>query len=219
MKIEGEWKSTVVYAIKHFDKIIYVGKTSTGLKQRIFKHFGNAISDSKRVNMSCPKLYEYIRKNPNKEEYSIVCLGQFSSKEADEKEIFFISHYKTREDGIGLNVAPGGNSSSGKDHYLYGKPVERHIVEASVKARIGKPLTEEHKRKQSEGQTRALKTRKDLTPIRCKETGQEWISLHECARFFDVDPMAIKSRINKVFTRNRKNEKLQRFTFEHIKDG
>jgi hypothetical protein len=144
MKIKGDWKSTVIYALRHGRRVIYVGKTSMNLKQRIGKHFQNAVSVNGRSSNLCPKLYAYLRENPDKEQYSVEVLSQCRRDEADEKEIFYIEYYKTKTRGC--NVTAGGTSARGSDHYMYG--VEGGCpaaTAASVAARIGKKLTEDHK--------------------------------------------------------------------------
>lgn len=241
MEIIGEWKSTTVYAIEHLGKIVYVGKTSVGLKARIHSHWGHANSTNPRQRNLCPKLYPYLRANPNKDEYSIRVLGQFTGTEADEKEIYFISFYDTRFSG--LNSAPGGNSSCGSDHYLYGKKVSRHVVEASIAARIGKPLSEEHKAKQREAAARNRELRgapkeakhlndpeiiakrmqtmrnnrlkrKSNRPVTCDQTGETWPCLLDCAKHHGVTPTQIYQRMKfKDASKFRRSSKLGMFTF------
>lgn len=243
MKILGEWKSTTVYAIEHLGKIVYVGKTSVGLKSRIHAHWGHANSKNGRLRNLCPKLYPYLRNNPNKEEYAIRVLGQFSGIEADAKEIEFISLHKTRING--LNVSPGGNSSSGEDHYLYKKKISRHIVEASIAARIGKPLSEETKAKQRAAAklNRELRggpkesshlndpeiiakraetmranrlNRKSNRKIKCDQTGEIWPTLLDCANHHEVTSTQIYQRMKfKNQSKFRRSSKLGKFTFTY----
>ncbi len=225
MRFEGDLRGTAVYVIKYNDVAIYVGKTSQGIKVRINNHFRNAKSQKGRLGNLCPKLYKFIRENPDNDRYEILVLGYFTSQEANERERFYIKKYNTRVEG--LNPAPGlskglprcnkspGGIVSGPDHYLYGNKVSRHVVEASIAARKGKQLTEAHKKAQREGHQNNKHLRKDLRAIICKETEKEWISLADCAREFNVHPTAIIARINKVLVRNRKNEKLGKYTFAY----
>lgn len=179
-----DWKSTTVYGLKHKNKMIYVGKTCRSVKIRICDHFKNAFSNKGRLSETCPELYKYIRENPEHSNYTVVILGQYNPPDAAEAEIKFIKEYDTKENGC--NVSSGGNSSKGSDHYLYGKKVSRHIVEASVAARIGKPLSEEHRAKQRAAHAEKKHTYKHTKTVVCDQTGETWPTIADAADYYKI---------------------------------
>lgn len=183
------YKAVTVYGIKFKGKVVYVGITTGSVKQRVFKHFSHARSLQKRE--ACPKLYEHIRNNPELVDYSLSILDQCTRDQGEEREKFFIEKYDTLENG--LNKTSGGNWSKGSDHYLYGKRVDRHIVEASVAARIGKKLSDEHKAK-----LRAAHVgRRDMShPIVCLDTGEIFPSISEAARLKNISRVSLLRHIN-----------------------
>lgn len=215
VKIEGDWLSSTVYGVKYDNKVIYIGVTTRGLKSRIQGHFKNANSAAGRLSRTCPKFYEFIRENNDLSRYSVIVLGQYTLEEGQKKEREFIEKYNTRI--TGCNVAPGGNNPVGNEHYLYGKPISRKIIEASIKARKGKPLSEEHKKKQREGHAANKANSKSIKAVKCDQTGEQWISLTECAKHFGVSPGAIKHRIKYQNERKARNgSKLANYTFSYL---
>lgn len=212
-----EWKNTTVYGIEHGGRIIYIGKTSKGVKSRISSHWNNAFSKKGRLNNLCPKLYPYLRANPNTDDYTVHILGQFTPEDGASKEIELILKYETKSNG--LNVSSGGNSSSGPEHYLYGKKVARHIVDASVAARIGKPLSEEHKAKQRAAHAANRHLYSNLKKVKCDQTDQVWDSIAEASRFFGVRGGTIQHRIKNKEIKRVQNKALGGLTFSYVKDN
>jgi hypothetical protein len=177
-------------------------------------HFKNAFSEKGRLRTTCPKLYEFIRENPDKDRYSVLILGQFDRQEANTKERQYIIDYDTRTNGC--NVAPGGNNPEGAEHYLYGKSVSKHIVAASVAARIGKPLSEEHRAKQRKSAAEGRSKRTDLKPVVCDQTGETWDSVSSCAKHFGVNPVAVIYRIrNQIRSKARSGNAMGNYTFSY----
>lgn len=160
MKIEGNYEPIVVYGLKFLDRVIYVGQCEGSVKQRVYKHFSNALRSSGRGPQLCPKLYEFIRNNQSKDDYTLVILERTNRENVSARERHWIAEFDTKNNG--MNVTAGGRTTSGSDHYLYGKPACKAAVAASVKARLGKKLTPEHIAKIRQGhQRRENKTNTD----------------------------------------------------------
>jgi hypothetical protein len=186
MKVEcfSGYKAVTVYGIKFRGRMIYIGITTASVNQRVYKHFSQARKPQARD--ACPKLYAHIRANPDLSQYSISVLDQCTREEAEGYEQKYIARYDTLENGF--NKTKGGNWAKGSDHYLYGKHVAAHIVEASVRARLGKRLSEEHKEKLR----RAHLGRKDQSkPIRCLDTDEIFPSIAETARAHNISKTSL----------------------------
>jgi len=193
MKIEcfDGFKAVTVYGIKFRGRMIYVGITTNSVNQRVYKHFSQARSPQDRD--ACPELYGHIRANPDISEYSISILDQCSREDAETVEKAYVEKYDTWRNGF--NRTKGGNWPRGSDHYLYGKHVAKHIVEASVKSRLGKRLSEQHKAKLRE----AHLGRKDQSkPIRCIDTNEVFPSIAEAARVKNVSKTTLLRHLSGV---------------------
>lgn len=188
-----DYKPIIIYAIEHRGKIIYVGQTSRGVKARIGQHFAHATSSVGRLGRTCPLLYEFIRQNPERDNYRILILEQTTRADAHARERHFIAMHDTQKNGV--NVTAGG-VIAGEEHYLHGKHVAHHIVDASVAARVGKKLTPEHVEKIRKGNAKA--DRKDCRPV-VRDDGVEYYGVAEAARQNDVNHNAIVQSLKKGY--------------------
>lgn len=127
-----------IYGIEFAGKIMYVGQTQSSMQVRWWRHMSNA----RTGRDSCPHLYRHMRKH-SLIGYKEIELERCAEELAAEREMYWIAHHKAFGEG-GLNCHPGGNQTRGVHHYLHGKTVSRHIVEASVKARRGTKHSAEH---------------------------------------------------------------------------
>lgn len=176
-----EYRPVVIYGIEFEGKVVYVGATTRGLKARIVAHFNHAQSDKGRLRSTCPKLYPFIRSNPDKERYRILVLDQCALSDSAAREQHFVALYDTKNQG--LNANKGGNWASAEEHYLYGNKVARHIVDASVAARIGKKLSPDHIEAIRQGNARP--GRKDARPV-IRDDGVEFYGITAAARDLGV---------------------------------
>ena len=71
-----------------------------------------------------------------------------------------------------------------------GKPLPAHIMEASLKARTGNPLSEEHRRK-------IAATTTNRKPVLCVETGQIFPSITTLAQALGVNEASVNQAIRK----------------------
>lgn len=201
-----------IYAIKFRGEVVYVGQTGDSIDARFFKHIRNGYGNydgGSRV----PKLYDHMKKN-QPSDYTFELLEIVREEEKHLREQFWIEHYKTRSK---CNTTSGGIAAQGPDHYLYGvKGGCEAAVKASVSARLGKPLSAEHKRKKSETYKRNRASHKHIRKIRCKQTGRKWETLSDCAAHFGVSLHAITNRIDKEAPERVRNKTLGKFTFEYI---
>ena len=147
---------------------IYIGKTKRTIEIRFKEHINKALLEKNKSNMPiCRAIYKY-----GKENFKIESLYNSNDIEKiNEKEDFFIKEYRTNENEIGYNVAPGGvgifefseetkikisenakkrikekNSFFGKHH----SKEQRKKWSLMRKGSIGKPLSEKTKQILSE---------------------------------------------------------------------
>lgn len=198
-----------IYAIKFNGEVIYVGQTFQPVDSRYFKHLHNALSESESSRI--PKLYAHMRENKCKG-YSFELLELvYNKKERNEREKYWILFYQTQDK---CNTTAGGITAQGKDHHFYqDKKAMERVWKKSVKARKGKKLSEEHRKKQSIGQQK----RADVRPLRCIQTGEIWESAYACARHFGVSDGAVRNRLdpNKKL-RHNVTTKLKHYLFERL---
>jgi hypothetical protein len=207
MEIVGNELSVRVYAIFHLSRPIYVGQCNSSIKARIYKHWNNAFASYGRNKDLCPKLYEYFRTKPNKEEYKIEVLVLCSKNDACEWERHYIEKFDTKANGC--NITAGGKNVRGEEHYLYGvKGGCPAATKASVAARIGKALSAEHRAKISARNKGVI--RKGTLGIRDLDTGKEYPTLEIASKAFGVSSVLLrqyckgkvkKPRFNLEFTR------------------
>jgi len=85
---------------------IYIGKTSKEIEKRLKSHFINA---DKKINR---RLYDSINFH-GKEFFSIEKIDEaISNEEANEKEIYWISFYKSNSKEFGYNMTIGGDGGA-----------------------------------------------------------------------------------------------------------
>lgn len=147
-------KFAQVYGLEHEGKIVYVGVTTMDIRQRISKHYQCAHYGRR----GSKKLSPWLLTNPK---FLIKILEYCPAEEKSQREKYWIDFYDTIANGLNSEPfvdAPGRpkgcSNPSGKDHYMYGKPACKAAVEASVAARRGKKLSEEHRQKMREGHAR-----------------------------------------------------------------
>lgn len=199
-----------IYAIRFLGEVIYVGQTGATIESRFYKHLHSAhrVGDSHRV----PKLQAHIRSN-RMENYTFELLEIVTKDTRYEREKFWIKYFETQSK---CNTTAGGVTATGPDHYLYGTTgTTEKAWRASVAARKGKHLSEAHKASQRAGHARTRANRKDLTPVRCVQTKEEWASLTDCAKAFGVALGTIMNRVGKEAPLRIRNKTLGDLTFEY----
>jgi len=148
-------------AYKHTNKIngkCYIGITSKTVEQR----WENGLGYKK-----CPHFYNAIKKYGWDSFTHEVLYNDLTKEEANSTEIRLIHYYKSNDPKFGYNVSSGGAGStgvkasertkkimsannSGENNPMYGKHHSEKTKEKMHSFKIGKPLSEEHKRKLSE---------------------------------------------------------------------
>jgi hypothetical protein len=238
--------STVkIYGIKYGGDIIYVGQTCQSIETRFYSHIAAARG---LRNSRAPLLHAHFREN-NFTGYTVEILEFCNIAERFNRERHWIDKLDTFNKAnsqkirkIRCNKTAGG-MPKGPEHYMFGKPISRHVVEASIAARIGKPLSEEHKAKQraAAARNRELRgapkeakhlsdpeiiakrkqtmrnnrlKRKSNRPVTCDQTGETWPCLLDCAKHHGVTPTQIYQRMKfKDASKFRRSSKLGMFTF------
>lgn len=190
---------------------MYVGQTSqSSVHKRWIKHCSNA----RRGRSFCPKLYNHMRKH-GIYNYDIIEIEQCSVEESEAREKHWIRFYDTFRNGC--NLHPGGNQTRGVYHYMHKQRPAKHIIEASVASRIGKPLSEDHKANQRKAAAEGRNKRTDLKPVVCDQTGETWDSVSSCAKHFGVNTVAVIYRIRHQVERKARNgNALGNFTFSYV---
>lgn len=177
-----------VYAVIVDGEIVYVGRTNN-LVKRHREHRARINA----ANASPKKLYARLRTAIN---WDLVEIDRCPPEDVVARETFWIRYHGThkspgcnsRDDGVG-GREEGCENPSGEQHYLHGKNVARHVVEASIAARTGKHLSEEHAAKISAGIRASISHKQKRAVI--SEDGREFGSLHDAARSLGVNANAI----------------------------
>lgn len=86
-----------IYALKHKNELIFIGRTKDEISDCIVTHFANCLREYDKYIEFYPKLYSYIKNNPNIKEYGFSSLGKFNRNQALVKCIEFIQRFKTDE--------------------------------------------------------------------------------------------------------------------------
>lgn len=121
---------------------IYIGQTTKSIHHRLKRHLYLVRKGKNRY------LYDAIRKYGS-ENFSIDEIETcYSKDELNEREKFWIKHFKSNEKECGYNMNEGGT----------GGRQSREIVELIASKKRGVPLTEEHKRNISIGNRGKSKT-------------------------------------------------------------
>lgn len=198
-------KFAEIYGIEFEGKIVYVGVTTRGIPNRINKHYSDA-----KFNRYCKKLGNWLNTKPD---IIIKVIEYCPTDMRMVREKYWIDHYDTQMNGYndkpfcGVGRPKGCSNPKGKDHPHWGKPAYPKAVENSVKARLGKPLSEEHKEKIKAGNS---KRTDQAIKVRCIETGVIYRSVGEAARAHNFT----QSNLHQHF--RGKTKKCAGFTFEKI---
>lgn len=177
--------SSTVYGLKFKGNIVYVGSTKKALNTRLGEHYQMAMRGAPN------KLHTWIREN--KPALTIIELERTSAANRFERETFFMMQHRTIEEGFNTEIATnigrpkGCKNPTGSDHYQYGKPMPAHITEASRRAHLGKPISEEHKRKLRHGAIAAGNSQKRVR----RSDGVEFPSMKAAAQALGVTGEAV----------------------------
>lgn len=200
-----------VYGVMDGEKVVYVGVTIQDVRQRISSHISHSLANRKGVRTPW-KFHNWLRDNHNRITVRVLEICPRDSR--FDRERYYIQLHNTVETGLNLphfDEAPGRergcSNPRGKDHYAYGDSnATRKAVEASVKARTGKPLSEETKQKMRDARKKNTLNAKKL---RCVETSVIYPSRSEASKAVGVNPSAINSAM-------RKNCKAGGFHWEYV---
>lgn len=162
-----------IYGVKFEGNFVYVGQTFQDIRKRWWKHQSAARNGRKH----CPKLYNHMRKHGVKN-YSIELIETCQDRDAADREIYWISKYKTFESG--LNCHPGGNQTRGKYHYSYGN-VPKAAIAASVASRLGTKHSPEHVEKIRQAHL-GRKQPQNYISVICDQNGKTYESMDAAAK-------------------------------------
>ena len=84
---------------------VYIGKTIKSLNTRFSRHLINA---DKKINRC---LYDSIN-HYGKEAFKIELIEECSDEKLNEREIYWISMYKSNQKGFGYNMTDGGHGGN-----------------------------------------------------------------------------------------------------------
>lgn len=104
IKTEDILKNNVIYLLTFPSNKVYIGKTTTTLKERIKEHIKEAF---KRTNCSHYPKCRAIRKYQT---FTVEVLFEGTAEELSDKEIEYISNYNSTADKFGYNLSAGGGS-------------------------------------------------------------------------------------------------------------
>lgn len=179
-----------IYAITVSGKIVYVGQT-VDMIHRYNRH--SRIVQTKVIPHSA-KLYNVLISNPDS--WDMHEIERTDRRNANAREVYWMRHLDTINNGCNTSDTGGREKGclnpSGDNHYLHGKPVARHIVEASVAARKGKNLSEEHKEKIRKGNT-GKQCNSFAKPVICLNDGKEFRTTREAAAYYNISSPSIKN--------------------------
>jgi hypothetical protein len=197
-----------IYGIEFEGKIVYVGVTTVGVKRRLNKHYHDS-----RLNRGAKKFGQWLKSKPI---FVVKILEYCPTEIRMEREKHWINHYDTQKNGYngepfcGVGRPKGCSNPKGKDHAQWGKPAHPNAIKNSVKARIGKPLSDEHKEKIRLGN---LKRTDQAIKVRCIETGVIYRSIGEASKAHNFT----RANLHRHF--RGKTKKCAGFTFEKIIEG
>ena len=146
--INNENKFKVYAHVNKTDKKIYIGITC----QNVVDRWKNGKGYEYNIHF-----WSAIQKYGWDGFKHVILAEDLTEAEASKIESHLIEKFETTKRNKGYNFAPGGlhnRSLKGELNPLYGK-VPTKAVEASVKARTGVPLSDEHKEKIRQGNIRA----------------------------------------------------------------
>lgn len=184
MKIRIKNVHSSIYLIRYEEIPIYVGQTRGAVRSRIRSHFVGAFAPE--ANSRCPGLFEFILAHPDIDKYSVEVIESVPVVKANDRERHWIAEFKTFIDGA--NVTRGGGSLFGSENNFTGMRAPPKAIAASVAARIGRKLTENHKQKISDAN---MRTENKLRLRVIRDDGNSYTSLHEAAANNGVSPSAI----------------------------
>lgn len=175
----------------------YIGQTIQPLHKRWSEHCNNS---------SCCIVLKNAIKKYGKENFELLIIEEidYENKELikiilNEKEMLYINKENTLIPN-GYNILKGGNSAPGrrwKTPPFLGKKWTQEHREKFIASKTGMkygPRTPEQIKRNADTHKK---------PVICKETGQTWESVLQCAAFFKVKP----KQISRVLKKQRKRLK------------
>lgn len=182
-----------VYLVFHLGDVVYVG-SSKDVEQRIRTHWGHSKLQGKRSS-----LCDYIRTHPKRNEYSWTII--YCGKDWRRVEESTIRKYKSLPSFLNKSPSAVGNTSTeNRTRYWVGKRPDA-AIKASIEARTGKSLSEEHKAK-----LKKANAGRNGQKILCVSTGQVFDSAVIAARAFNTSQQTImrstrgiKTRLKEIF--------------------
>lgn len=145
------------------------------------------------------KCNDYLRNAFNKyglENFDFEILEECSIEELDEKEIYYISLYRSNEHKFGYNLTSGGShcnftdkakakmskshkgKNCGKTHPLYGK---HHSIESKKKMSESQKGNKNHLGHKHSEQTKSIISKCNSKKVKCIETGCIYNSIKEAS--------------------------------------
>lgn len=157
-------ETATIYGFEFEGKIVYVGSTIRDVRTRICRHYEFARGFTRNKK---PTIFQEFLKEKNPP-VNFKILEICDVQKRFERETFFINQFDTIVNGFNKEISgeaeekklsagrpKGCKNPTGKDHYLFGvKGGCPKATEASVKARIGKKLSDETRQKMREGHAR-----------------------------------------------------------------
>lgn len=185
-----------VYVIMYEEEVIYVGSTKRTPGHRLSQFFAAAKIGTKSSNM-----LRFIREHQDTSKYRAVVVKYCENYLEEEGKLMQkLGFLKI----LNQSPNPSGNSSiENRTRYWAGKRPDAAIA-ASVAARKGKPLSEEHKAKCAKNTARA---------VLCVTTGQTFKSATEAARVLGIKSVSISKNCLGLL-KTYKN-----MTFKYIEDS
>lgn len=155
-----------IYGIVYKNKIVYVGQTTVGYKNRFKTHLKSAKKGKTAI-------YCYMRKH-GIENFDVVLLETCSPETLNEKEVEYIEKYQTYDSGLNENF--GGGNQWGYKHKDQTKKIlsehmkerwekDRDTIIRSLETRPARQQTEEERQRRSE----SFKEQNPMFRIECRE--------------------------------------------------
>lgn len=185
----------VIYGVTINGVVVYVGQTDNA-----WRRYREHATRMHHEDASPRALYQRLRA-ANGKNWDLVGLETCAANRANARESYWIRKLGTAKEG-GCNKSDracggrekGCTNPTGADHYLYGKSVARHIVDASVAARKGKKLAPEHVEAIRLGNIEA--DRKDRKVV-LREDGARFVGRGAAAASVGVSTSAITQAIKR----------------------
>ena len=172
-------KTGYIYKITNLiNNKIYIGKTTTSIKQRFSEHLANAKRKNRRYTSY---LYNAVKKY-GEENFSIEILeivNYDDESELDERERYYIKELETQNQSIGYNIQEGGEGGSRRSKEY--KPTQKQLDALLRCSHL--PMSEKAKKMLSQRRTKCVVSEETREKLRQTQLGRKRIYKGDISKY------------------------------------